>query len=171
MSCDGDERFFNRSGDEITNGLHQSTCIDSKRGPREGPDLLGEELETKDSFSETTETMEEGFPPGLSFSATWDGCWHHESGLDDSGSQGAEIIRSPEGTAGAEVSSELIIKIVAKDRSNLNQQLDRAVTTVQAQAIGEGRRGILITRHSHDTFSVALSEAVPFGQTLEYRAW
>lgn len=145
MSCDGDERFFNRSGDEITTELQRIHLHRLQERTAGKTGSLGEQLETKDSFSETTEPM--------------------------AGSQGAEIARSPEGTTGAEVSSELIIKIEAKDRSSLNQQLDRAVTTAQAQAIGEGRRGILVTRHSHDAFSVTLSETVPFGQTLEYRAW
>ena len=123
MLCDGDGRYFNRTADEITSGLPQIHLHRLQERTAGKIGSLGEQVETKDSFSETTEPMEEGFPPGLVFSAVWEGCWHHESGPDDSGSQGAEIVRSPEGTTGTEVSSELIIKIVAKDRSSLNQQL------------------------------------------------
>jgi hypothetical protein len=35
----------------------------------------------------------------------------------------------------------------------------------------ERSRGILVTRHAVDKFSVALSDTVPFGITHELQAW
>lgn len=67
--------------------------------------------------------------------------------------------------------SNQTIAITAKDRASLEHQLDEAVTAVRALAIQEGRQGILVTRRGHDFFTVALSDAVPFGLTYEHQDW
>jgi hypothetical protein len=47
-------------------------------------------------------------------------------------------------------------------------QLDEAVAPARSMAMHEKRHGILVTRHDYHTFTVALSEAVPFGLTHEH---
>lgn len=63
------------------------------------------------------------------------------------------------------------IPVRATDRSNLDRQLDDAVTIAMRRAIRSGQQGILVTRHRHDFFTVALSNEVPFGLTRERTAW
>jgi hypothetical protein len=64
---------------------------------------------------------------------------------------------------------DLTAAITATDRASLDRQLDEAVDAAITRAIREGRPGILVTRHAHDSFTVALSDDVPFGQTLEHQ--
>ncbi|MFE4229217.1 hypothetical protein ACFRJ8_15160 [Arthrobacter sp. NPDC056886] len=64
---------------------------------------------------------------------------------------------------------DLTVAITATDRASLDRQLDEAVDAAITRAIREGRQGILVTRHAHDSFTVALSDDVPFGQTLEHQ--
>jgi hypothetical protein len=68
------------------------------------------------------------------------------------------------------ITPELTLTITATDRSSMDRQLNDAVTFAQARAVHQ-RRGILVTRHGHDSFTVAVSDAVPFGMTREHRAW
>lgn len=66
---------------------------------------------------------------------------------------------------------DLTIGITATDRASMEQQLNEAVTVASSMAMHERRRGILITRHSYSSFTVALSDAVPFGLTREDQDW
>jgi hypothetical protein len=66
---------------------------------------------------------------------------------------------------------DLPIVITATDRAGLDRQLDEAVATTRTKAMHERRRGILVTRHGYDTFTVDLSDAVPFGLTREHQDW
>jgi hypothetical protein len=66
---------------------------------------------------------------------------------------------------------ELTLKVSATDRASMDRQLDNAVTVARARAMRERRRGILVTRHGHDSFTVALSDTVPFGLTRERDDW
>lgn len=68
------------------------------------------------------------------------------------------------------ITPELNLTITATDRASMDRQLNDAVTFAQARAMHE-RRGILVTRHAHDSFTVAVSDAVPFGLTREHQAW
>lgn len=61
--------------------------------------------------------------------------------------------------------------LTVADRASMDSRLDAAVTAAKAQALVEKRHGILVTRHSMDEFTVALSETVPFGLTREHQAW
>lgn len=63
------------------------------------------------------------------------------------------------------------IAVTATDRVSMERRLDEAVAIAMNQAMHTGRRGILITRHSYDFFTVALSHDVPFGLTRERTAW
>lgn len=49
----------------------------------------------------------------------------------------------------------------------LQEQLDIVHEAVRSLAISGGRNGVLITRHSHDTYTVAISPDVPYGMTHE----
>lgn len=59
------------------------------------------------------------------------------------------------------------ITVTATDRANLERRLDEAEAAAKAQAMQEGRQGILVTRHDYGSFTVTLSDAVPFGLTHE----
>lgn len=49
----------------------------------------------------------------------------------------------------------------------LQEQLETAHEEVQSLAISGRRHGVLITRHSHETYTVAVSPQVPYGVTYE----
>ena len=63
------------------------------------------------------------------------------------------------------------LTLTVADRQSMDSELDAAVTAAKAHALAEKRQGILVTRHGVDKFTVALSEAVPFGMTREHQAW
>jgi hypothetical protein len=64
---------------------------------------------------------------------------------------------------------DLPIAVNVTDRASMERQLDQDVTIAKTQAMHEGRQGILVTRHDYNSFTVDLSEAVPFGLTREHR--
>jgi hypothetical protein len=49
----------------------------------------------------------------------------------------------------------------------LQEQLNTAHEAVRHLAISDGRHGMLITRHSHDAYTLAVSPEVPYGMTYE----
>lgn len=49
----------------------------------------------------------------------------------------------------------------------IEADLGAAVDAALEYAMREGRCGILVTRHGLTTFTVAVSDQVPFGQTME----
>jgi hypothetical protein len=51
--------------------------------------------------------------------------------------------------------------------SALQEQLDAAHEEIRSKATSGGRNGVLITRHSHDSFTVEVSPKVPYGMTYE----
>jgi len=61
----------------------------------------------------------------------------------------------------------LPITVTLANRSSLEDRLDEAVAAARAVAVQNGRQGILVTRHSYRSFTVALSDDVPFGQSRE----
>ncbi|MDQ0662171.1 hypothetical protein QFZ35_000669 [Arthrobacter ulcerisalmonis] len=63
------------------------------------------------------------------------------------------------------------LTLTVSDRQSMDRELDAAVTAAKAHALAEKRHGILVTRHAVDKFTVALSDAVPFGLTREHQAW
>lgn len=69
----------------------------------------------------------------------------------------------------APTAPELTLNVT--DRANMDRQLDEAVSAARTVAMRGGRQGILVTRHGHDSFTVALSDTVPFGLTRELQEW
>jgi hypothetical protein len=63
------------------------------------------------------------------------------------------------------------LTLTVADRQSMDTELDAAVTAAKAHALAGRRHGILVTRLGVDTFTVDLSEAVPFGLTREHQAW
>lgn len=53
------------------------------------------------------------------------------------------------------------------DASVLDDYLNSAVDLARQHAAATGLCGILVTRHAYDTYTVAVSETVPFGETHE----
>ncbi|HEX9229087.1 MAG TPA: hypothetical protein VF885_20990 [Arthrobacter sp.] len=66
---------------------------------------------------------------------------------------------------------DLPVTVRATDRASMERQLDEAVQAALTQAMHEGRQGILVTQVDAASFTVDLSDAVPFGLTREHRAW
>lgn len=57
----------------------------------------------------------------------------------------------------------IIADIRIQHKAELSEKLDAAVAAAHAQATTAPTRGVLVTRHDFDHFSVALSPDVPFG--------
>ncbi|BCW66793.1 hypothetical protein NicSoilB4_15560 [Arthrobacter sp. NicSoilB4] len=66
---------------------------------------------------------------------------------------------------------DLPVTVRATDRASMERQLDEAVQDALTQAMHEGCQGILVTQVDPASFTVDLSDAVPFGLTREHRAW
>jgi hypothetical protein len=49
----------------------------------------------------------------------------------------------------------------------LQEQLDTAHDDVRASAVSGGQHGVLVTRHGHDAYTLAVSPEVPYGMTYE----
>lgn len=49
----------------------------------------------------------------------------------------------------------------------LQEQLESAHEKVRSFAVSDGRYGVLITRHRHDAYTLAVSPEVPYGMTYE----
>ena len=59
------------------------------------------------------------------------------------------------------------IEITAKNRSDMDLQLERAVQHLMDEAQQITDHGILVTRHSDRRFTVEVHPSVPFGLTKE----
>jgi hypothetical protein len=59
------------------------------------------------------------------------------------------------------------IEIYATSRQVLEERLETAVNHLQETAMLTGACGILVTRHNPGSYTVALSDQVPFGITRE----
>lgn len=60
-----------------------------------------------------------------------------------------------------------VLTITATNREGRDAQLEAAVATMRAQAVLDGKRGILVKRHAPGSYTVELSDEVPFGLTHE----
>lgn len=60
-----------------------------------------------------------------------------------------------------------VVTVTVTDRGSRDMELDAAVAAVRKQAFPDSPRGILVTRHAPGTFTVELSDKVPYGVTLE----
>lgn len=62
------------------------------------------------------------------------------------------------------------ITLRVSDRSAMDRELDTAEAALRDLAVIDGGCGILVTRHSHGTFTLSLTPEVPFGITQEAEA-
>lgn len=67
-------------------------------------------------------------------------------------------------------SSENSITLTIQRRAELEQRLDDAVGKLLKNAKMR-KQGMLVTRSSPETFTVSLSEKVPYGTTMEKMSW
>lgn len=65
----------------------------------------------------------------------------------------------------------IAVTVTAADRASMESRLDDAVDLVRTEALKERSRGILVTRHDYRSFTVILSDKVPFGLTREHQEW
>ncbi|ALE04745.1 hypothetical protein AL755_03390 (plasmid) [Arthrobacter sp. ERGS1:01] len=63
--------------------------------------------------------------------------------------------------------SDRYLEIVAHDPVSLEDDLNAAEAIARGFAMEERLHGILVTRHDHTRYTVALSNEVPYGQTHE----
>ncbi|TLM88235.1 hypothetical protein FDW84_01600 [Pseudarthrobacter sp. NamE5] len=59
------------------------------------------------------------------------------------------------------------VEITVKSRSDVDTQLETNLAVLVERAFAHRNGGILVTRHSHNKFTLALDPKVPFGQTIE----
>lgn len=69
------------------------------------------------------------------------------------------------------MTADFPLTLTVADRASMDSELDAAVTAAKAHALAGKSHGILVTRHGVDTFTVALSDTVPFGLTREQQVW
>ena len=67
-------------------------------------------------------------------------------------------------------SSENSITLTIQRRAELEHRLDGAVGKLLKNAKLR-KQGMLVTRSSPETFTVSLSETVPYGTTMEKMSW
>ena len=60
-----------------------------------------------------------------------------------------------------------IYRVTGDTRRLVSEDLNAAVELAQQRAMGEGKHGVLVTRHGPASFTVAVSGEVPYGITLE----
>lgn len=65
--------------------------------------------------------------------------------------------------------SDIVLEITAHDPHTVENDLNTAVEIAREHAMKESRHGILVTRHSHTSYTVAVSRDVPYGLTQERR--
>jgi hypothetical protein len=65
--------------------------------------------------------------------------------------------------------SDVVLEITAHSPDGVENDLNAAVEIAREHAMKESRHGILVTRHSHTSYTVAVSRDVPYGQTHERR--
>ncbi|MDF2050722.1 hypothetical protein [Arthrobacter sp. Cr_A7] len=67
-------------------------------------------------------------------------------------------------------SSDNSITLTIQRRAELEHRLDTAVGKLLKNAKLR-KQGLLVTRSSPETFTVSLSEKVPYGMTMEKMSW
>lgn len=63
--------------------------------------------------------------------------------------------------------TQVIAHFKIEQKAEMYEKLDAAVGAAQRDAFADGARGVLVTRHDFDHFSIALSTEVPFGLVYE----
>ena len=67
--------------------------------------------------------------------------------------------------------SDSVVEVTADTPKALESDLNAAVDIVCQRAKQMGRHGVMVTRHNYTSFTVAISEVVPYGQTQERQQW
>lgn len=65
--------------------------------------------------------------------------------------------------------SQFNITVTATDRASMERRLNEAEAAARTRALQQGRQGILVTRDGYHSFTVTLTDAVPFGLTREHQ--
>lgn len=65
------------------------------------------------------------------------------------------------------VNTDLLYSVSVIERDQLDTALDAAVHRAIEEAVTSPGRGVLVTRHSHHSFTVELTGDVPYGTTVE----
>jgi hypothetical protein len=60
-----------------------------------------------------------------------------------------------------------IYRVTGNTQRMVSEDLNAAVELAQQHAMGEGKHGVLVTRHGPASFTVAVSGDVPYGLTQE----
>ena len=102
-------------------------------------------------------------PPALVHSA-WAG-WHHEVPAEENVIPLFESARAAEDLVSR--SDRVIAEFRIESAAEAATRVSDAVVLAELEAYAEATRGVLVTRHDFDFFSVALSSSVPFGVTIE----
>lgn len=67
--------------------------------------------------------------------------------------------------------SDLTVVVTAEDRAGMDRALARAEQITREAAMRDRRKGVLITRNSGTSFTVSVSDEVPYGFTHERNMW
>jgi hypothetical protein len=105
----------------------------------------------------------EQIQPGLIHDA-WVG-WQYELPSEDDRISPSKGIQKPESVASR--SDRVVAEFRVQSASEAAMRVSEAVALAELQAYAEQTRGVLVTRHGFDAFSVSLSSMVPFGLTIE----
>lgn len=62
------------------------------------------------------------------------------------------------------------ISFTVSDHTAMEREINAAIEALRISGI-QYRKGILVTRHTHDSFSVELHDSVPAGTTHENWGW
>ncbi|SEF12906.1 hypothetical protein SAMN04489740_4305 [Arthrobacter alpinus] len=66
--------------------------------------------------------------------------------------------------------SDLTLEIIANDPVTIENELNTAEAMARTWAMQDRQHGILVTRHNLTTYTVAVSDEVPYGETQECQA-
>lgn len=102
--------------------------------------------------------------PALVHSA-WAG-WQYEVPVEQDVVQPSRSVREVQDLPGR--SDRVIAEFRVKSADEAATRVSEAVALAELEAYAEQTRGVLVTRHDFDLFSVALSSLVPFGVTAEH---
>lgn len=75
--------------------------------------------------------------------------------------------RPPIETLMIKTHSNMLLEITAYDPQTLENELNAAEAAARTLAMQDRDHGILVTRHNHTTYTVALSREIPYGETHE----
>ncbi|MDQ6740241.1 MAG: hypothetical protein M3021_07720 [Actinomycetota bacterium] len=66
-----------------------------------------------------------------------------------------------------ETTSDHTLRVTVNDKANMDDEISAAVDMARENAMKDRQRGILVTREGLASFTVAVSDEVPYGITQE----